>query len=489
MFITDELLLNYKRCKRRAFLNIYGNQTEKDREKDFLLKLRKEGENHTKNILEKYYSNYQQPQKIEGENWTQLAQETLTLMREGVDTIYYGKLHYIDTENISYFASPTLLIKQNIPSIFGDWSYSIINIQLGKNPKPEYKILASFASIILSKIQDFTPSFANIILRDQNSYRLNLNIWIPRTEEVIIKCINILQQKIEPEVFISRQQCSLCQWQTSCYQIAKKTKHLSLVPGITPSRYELLQKNSIFDLKSLGEISPEKVNYTLESSIIITLQKQAQSLLTNTPILKENSLPFIPNFKVELYFDIEAEPEINTDYLLGILLIDKENNYQQYYSFFAEKPTDEAIIWQQFLDFLTVYSNAPIFHYSAYEVETIRRLGLLYHTPIKEINALLDRFFDLHKYVLNNIILPIENYSLKAIANWLNFYWRSPNGQNQLKNGEFIGGDQCVVWYDQWLITGDRQYIEYILRYNEDDCLATFHLKNWLMKYYEEVNF
>ncbi|MFM7712864.1 MAG: ribonuclease H-like domain-containing protein, partial [Microcystis sp.] len=36
---------------------------------------------------------------------------------------------------------------------------------------------------------------------------------------------------------------------------------------------------------------------------------------------------------------------------------------------------------------------------------------------------------------------------------------------------------------DQWLKTGDRTLLAAILRYNEDDCRATFILKDWLVNF------
>ena len=33
--------------------------------------------------------------------------------------------------------------------------------------------------------------------------------------------------------------------------------------------------------------------------------------------------------------------------------------------------------------------------------------------------------------------------------------------------------------------TGDRSYLEAILRYNEDDCRATYHIKDWLVQFAE----
>jgi uncharacterized protein len=483
MLLTDELLLHYKRCPRRTFLNVYGHKREKEPEKDFLLKLRQESHNHTQAILGQYYPVYHQPQASE-EDWEALSRETEALMRQGVDCIYHGKLHHASTDKIDFLASPTLLVKQAIPSRWGNWSYFPVSIQLGRRPKPEYKIIAGFNTYILAYIQGATPPYAEIILRGKNTYRVNLNLWIPLTQEVVEECLQMLRAKQEPEVFISRQRCSLCQWYGYCYAIAKSQQHLSLVPGITTSRYESLQKMGISSLQSLSNVAPERLDTLIELDIGLNLQQQAKSIVENIPILKSHNVPSIPSAPIELYFDIEAEPERNLDYLLGILLIDRTNNQQKYYTFLAKTPTEEQNIWLQFLNFVSIYTEYPIFHYSAYEVETIKRLGQLYHTPPPQIDALLSRLVDLHHQVLTSVILPIENYSLKSIAQWLGFNWRDPFSGQPLLNGTILTGDQCVCWYDRWLKTGDRTWLNCILRYNEDDCKATYYLKDWLVNYF-----
>jgi uncharacterized protein len=486
MLITDELLLHYKRCSRRSFLNTYGNEQDKDREKDFLQKLKRESESHSQKILTRYYPSYHQPQVSE-DNWQLVCQQTQTLMQQGVECIYKGKLSSALNKEVTYLTSPTLLVKQSSASNLGNWSYLPVSIQLGRRPKPEYKIISGFNAQILSLIQGFTPPYAEIILRAENIYKLNLNYWLLKTQEVVQECLEMLEKKQEPEVFISRQRCNLCQWYNSCYAIAKSQQHLSLVPGISPKRYQLLEEKGISTLKSLSKISPQQIKDVIELEVAIDLQKQAQSILENSPLLKSDFVPEIPTAAIELYFDIEAEPERNIDYLLGILLIDRQNNQQKYYAFLAESLEEEKKIWQDFLDFVNIYPDAPIFHYSAYEVETIKRLTKIYSTSTPEINTLLSRLIDLHQQLLNSVILPIENYSLKSVANWLGFYWRNPDNEKKLSNGQNIGGDQCVCWYDLWLKTGNRHFLDCILRYNEDDCFATYQLKNWLVNYFDSV--
>ncbi|MEM1426813.1 MAG: TM0106 family RecB-like putative nuclease, partial [Cyanobacteria bacterium P01_H01_bin.130] len=86
------------------------------------------------------------------------------------------------------------------------------------------------------------------------------------------------------------------------------------------------------------------------------------------------------------------------------------------------------------------------------------------------IAALCDRCVDLHAWVTNLFFLPVEGYALKQIAAYLGFSWRDSSAN----------GSQAVFWYDQWLETGDRDLLNTIEIYNEDDCWATYHIAKWL---------
>ncbi len=477
LLITDDLLLNFKRCRRRAFLDVYSDRSQADREKDFLLKLRQEHRLLQEAVLAEF--DYQQPNALD-KDWQARANQTKLFMQLGVERIYHGLLLQpeISGLGITCIGSPDLLIKQPGKSQFGDWLYVPINIKLGTRPKPEYQIVAAFQAQILAAIQGVLPPTAKLILRRRNTYQVNLEIWLSRMQEVLTECIAILQQENEPEVFISRQRCSLCHWHSHCYALAESTEHLSLIPGVTPSRYEYLQTIGVDSVESLATVSPETVAEVFGIEVASKLKLQARSLLENRAFLKGDSRNInIPTTSLEIYFDIEAEPNRNLDYLLGILLVNKETKTEEFYPFLAEKPEEEGLIWEQFLHFVSLYPDAPIFHYSEYEVDAVQRLAKLYRTSPKKIQPLLSRFVDLHEMTIETVTLPVRSYSLKSLAQWLGFQWRDRG----------VRGDQTVCWYDRWLKSGDRSLLEAILRYNEDDCRATYLLKNWLVEFLLEM--
>ncbi|MCF4965937.1 TM0106 family RecB-like putative nuclease [Nostoc sp. CMAA1605] len=488
MLINAEHLLQYQRCKRRPVLDIHGDRSLRDQPSELLLKLQQDKNAHRLNVLARFP--YQKPSYPRGK-WQAGQAATIELMQLGVDYIYQGVLlanysQLVDTESESLHPTllsiPDLLVKQPGASRFGEWMYTAVNIELGKRPKQEYQVVTAFHNQVLATVQGVTPSTAWLMLRSKETkYFIDLSRWTPQMQEILQEFIQALESQTQPEIFIARQKCNLCQWHSQCHAIAQSQQHLSLLPGVTPIRYTQLQSLNLTTLDSLANTSPSLLeNLTgFDAKVATKLVIQAQSVLEKRPLTLPFSFPHPHvdlNAPVELYFDIEAQPDINLDYLLGVLVVNKQTNTQEFYSLLAETPAQEELIWQQFLDLVWRYPDAPIYHFCVYELDTVKRLAKLYRTPNKLVQPVLNRFVDIYEYLTETVTLPIESYALKAIARWLGFEWRNPEAS----------GAKCIYWYDLWLETGDRTLLEIISRYNEDDCHATHLVKDWLFNFLEE---
>jgi uncharacterized protein len=613
MLITDKLLLSYQRCHLRAFLDTCGDWKQQDPPSDFLLKLMRDSATYQQQALEN--ETYEQPYYPRGD-WEAGAAATLSLMQQGVDRIYRGVLiqgefgktnaattslagidgqyfpefgeipetpvhlssSNLPSSNITLISRPHLLIKQPGQSKFGDWSYITTDIWLSKRPKLEYQIIAAFHAQVLASVQETRPETAWLMLRKKGLSSVNLGQRTPQMFEILDDCIQMIENRDKPEVFISRQKCNLCGWYTICHAEAESIKHLSLLPGVTASRYARLKTLGITDVEALANASSKLLAEYPEfpERVAFDVVQQAESHLLNQPLLREegssatdfvtdvtdvtdvrkkeegrgkkkegrhdtdfdtdtginereegrsenseelnsseivpdivdnilndtaveevkirenkpatSSIPapvlrkkpipysqsvFLPIAPIELYFDIEAEPELNLDYLHGVLVVDRSNNTEKFHGFLAESAAEEGAIWEQFLELMWAYPIAPIFHFCDYEVKTFKRLAKLYNTPAYLWKPVLKRFVDIHKQVTQKAIMPVESYALKPIARWLGFDWRDAKAN----------GAQCVCWYDDWLKTGDRALLEAIVRYNEDDCRATYVVKDWLTNF------
>ncbi|MBD2291963.1 TM0106 family RecB-like putative nuclease [Anabaena sphaerica FACHB-251] len=479
MIINAELLLQYQRCKRRPFLDTHGDYSQRDVTHELLVKVQQDKLTHQQSVL-KNLAAYHQPD-YPSRNWEAGAAATVELMQQGVELIHRGVLLATYEEKYTLLSRPDLLVKQPGTSSFGDWFYVPVDIQLGKRPKQEYQVVAAFHAEILGALQEVILEEAWLILRNKDAtYVVDLDKWTPQMLDILAEYIQVVESPEAPEVFIARQKCNLCHWYHHCYAIAQSQQHLSLLPGVTPIRYTQLQALSTTTLEAVANISPSTLENLIgfDPEVASKLILQAQSTLTKRPLILPYALPgenLTFTAPIELYFDIEAQPDLNLNYLLGVLVVDRQENTEQFYSLLAETPAEEELIWQQFLDLVCQYPQAPIYHFCAYEVETVKKLGRLYRTPYSSVSPILNRFVDIYEQLTQSVALPIESYALKAIARWLGFEWRDQEAS----------GAKCIYWYDQWLETGDHTLLELIQRYNEDDCRATRKVKDWLVNFFQ----
>lgn len=510
MLITDKQLLSYQRCHRRGFLDAYGDPNDLDPPSDFLLKLMADSSAYQNTLLAD--QTYFKPQYLSAD-WSSGARKTLELMQQGVNCIRHGVLLkpevFIKTESavdsfepneseivVTLVSCPELLIKHPGQSKFGDWVYIPSDLKLGKRPKFDYQIISALHAYLLEEIQGVRPERAWLVLRDKSPYGVNLHERIPQLLNIITGYVEMLLLEQEPEVFISRQKCNLCQWYSFCYETARSQNHLSLIPGVTPSRYHQLKKQNLITVEALANATATvlKVYPEFEDGVAEQVIRQAQSNYYNQAIkrihedsdseeqqtFELNHLDSQNQFKtqlrqspVEIYFDIEAQPDLNLDYLHGVLVVNRRLNEHKFYSLLAETEAEEELIWKEFLNLVWAYPIAPIFHFCDYEPKTVKRLAKMYNTPSYCWKPVLKRFIDIHEQMTKTVMLPVESYALKPVAKWLGFEWRNAKAN----------GAQCVCWYEQWLKTGDRSLLDAIVEYNEDDCRATFHVKEWLTEF------
>jgi len=481
-WITDDLLLHYQRCSRRAYLDTHRDRAEADPPSDYLQKIKQDSAEHRAAVLEDYDA-FERPQYPRGD-WRRGAQATAALMAAGADYIVGGVLIDVVEQGVYLVSCPDILVKQGGWSIWGDWQYATVDIKLGKKPKLDYQIVATYHAYVLAHAQGNWPHESWLALREGRYHSVDLDQQLPKFGEILEACLADLQHEMAPEVFIAHSRCDLCHWFSQCYHSARESFHLSLLPGVTPARYTHLKAQSLTTLNDLAQAHPTQLAYLpgFGDAVAEKLIHQAQATLYNKAIARTpaNSDEFIlspqelPSAEVELYFDIEAAPDVDVIYLHGVLVVDHRNQTEQFHALLAESGDQEQKAWEHFLDLVLQYPQAPIYHFCPYEAQTARKLTRHYGSlPDEELKRLLDRFVDIHWCVTEAVTLPVESYALKHIARWMGFEWRDSDAN----------GAQSICWYNEWLATGDRTYLDAILRYNEDDCRATYHVKHWLTEF------
>lgn len=463
------------------WLDQFGDHSKKEPISEFNLKIMENG-----NIHEKQYVSNLDVVEVKEIDPAKGVLETQELMRAGVSLIYQGWLE-AEFDGLIYRGRPDLLEKSTGTSNYGDWVYIPVDIKSSSKAKPLHKQQLAFYCILLERIQGMFPESPFIVNGD--FVRLEITIdddILSETREKIIEIGQIIKGK-RPVIHISSA-IKQSPWYNECLREAEVRSDISLIYKL---RKDTAQALRAYGIDTLEKMAVQDVDALpkMPGASIETLRRaklQAQSLVEKNPIFIGQP-ETIQETKLTLYFDIEGDPWLETEYLFGFWIVgDPERKYARlgnisqsdkdngkYFLYFiAETPDLESLMWENFLAWLRILpTDFRVYHYAHYEKTTLKKLSEKYRSS-EELQYFQNHLVDLQKHVEKSMIFPLYFYSIKDIAKspFMNFKWR---------NAKASGG-QSIFWYEQWLETKDKQMLQDIIDYNEDDVRATEHLHIWI---------
>ena len=395
--------------------------------------------------------------------------------------------------NINAEIYPQLLKRVSGNSKWGEYKYIPVVYKLGHRTTKEHLFDLAFCSILLEPFQQSKIEKGFVI----SNYSNNINIEkIDLNQRLRQKVLNIFLNLNEylngsiPEITKDRKKCTICSWQKFCDSEAKNNGYLTDIDGIGSKTAFLLQKNGIFNIKELAAATKTELGEKLFQFKEQKFEKaskfinQAKSYLSGIPIRideKDNLSNLLSNKDSGfLIFDIESNPDEKHDFLYGFLKVKslfekiEDNFYDPILNLKKNGTKSDQEIFQK----LFSRENLPVLHYGETEKLAILNLVRQLDLDSKEIEILKSRFIDLHLIIRGSWILPIRNYSLKTVANWMGFRWKQKN----------VSGSKALYWWIQYKTTLNDVFLKKIIKYNLDDCLATLHIAKWLVENNENIN-
>jgi len=372
-------------------------------------------------------------------------------------------------------------------SNFGNYYYAPVEIKSSKEIKKEQWMQLILYTKILDELQGVSSETVAVINRNHERIPFVIKeTHRKKTFEKIAEIIRVVKGNKPPLKLTSTGKSS--PWYAQCVEEAEKTSDIALIYDLDSRAYPALHEEDVNTVQDAADMQVEilpKIPYASQT----TLQRvklQAQSLVDGK--LKWIGKPNLPNTKLNIYFDIEGDPLLQVQYLWGFWVVgDPDGKYAKigkirqgdngkYYVYFlAEQVEDEKQMWREFLQWVDLLpkENLTIFHYHHYEVDQCNALSKLYGGS-DSLQLFISHFVDLCEVVIKNVIFPLYFYSINDIAKskFLNFKWRHAKA----------GGAQSIFWYEDWLEKGDRNILNDIVNYNEDDVVATEYLHEWLVE-------
>lgn len=523
-------LSNFLGCKHRTALDMAaaaGRREKPTKPFDPLLELLIErGLDH-----EKQYVDWLKAQSLLVEDLShidslnhldELVAATHDAMKRGADVIVQGALR-----DGHWLSKPDILFRVATPSELGPWAYEVYDTKLSRKTKAGAILQLSLYSEMVAKVQGVTPERFYIvsprmaigrpspdelskrvkgpesmmILEYRTSdYAAYFRLVRRRMEETVVRDATEVAEANYPDPV---EHCVVCRWSRLCDDKRHKDDHISLVAGIARMHRRELARLGITTRRQCGETWPlpgELRRGSLET--YENLHRQAALQLRSTkqkiafelrpvvsyrpasgtePAQSDEGLCRLPEPSPgDMFLDFEGDPyavEGGREYLTGIITV--ENGKEQFEALWGFTDQDERTSFERLMDIITerrqIHPGMHVYHYAAYEITALRKLRLRYESRGDELDDFLRSgvFVDLYGVVRQGVRVGTESYSIKELEPLYGFE----------RKVELEDATLCRKAIEVALQNGQMpaaDIIEKVRGYNEDDCVSTLRLRNWL---------
>ena len=421
---------------------------------------------------------------------------TCRAMQDGTDVIAQATLL-----GNSWIARADVLHRVETPSDLGVYSYEIADTKLARETKGRTILQLCLYSDLLQQIQGVLPEHMHVVPpgNDFISETFRVDDYMAYYRLVrgrLLEAVgagNWQGAETYPDLC---GQCGICRWRQACNAKRHEDDHLWLVAGIRKMEIGELRERGVDTLEALARIpmpldpAPDRGAPETYERVHHQARVQLEGRLKGTNV--HELLPLEEGFgfhrlpdpaSQDIFFDFEGARFVGTEgleYLFGYVSLSDRGD-PEYHALWALTPEEEKATFEAFIDEAMARWDADegfhIYHYAAYEPSAIKRLMGRYATREDEVDRLLrgERFVDLYAVVKHALRASVESYSIKDLEPFFG-YVRQVNLHDAAHHLRAL--EYALEFEAPEAITEEIR--EAVRGYNEDDCLATLELRDWL---------
>ncbi|MGD0408407.1 MAG: TM0106 family RecB-like putative nuclease [Candidatus Limnocylindrales bacterium] len=453
------------------------------------------------------------------------ATATEDAIRRGDDVIYQAT--FFDGR---WLGLADFLLRVDRPSGLGEWSYEVVDTKLARHVKAS--ALLQICSYVeqLASIQGLEPELMHVALggsaRTVEHHRVADYMAYYRTVKAAFEAgveagggyaaAEYPPARTYPEPV---EHCDVCRWRLLCEARRRADDDLSLVAN-APSRLRRGLKNAGVSTRRrlaamelplpepLDGVGPAPLATARDQAAIqvrgedegrILYELLPPGRLRDGTVEPNRGLTSLPEPRPgDLFFDIEGDPfalDDGVDYLFGILEpgLAAPDGGPTFHAFWAvdeagavtpeaERSAFEAAI-DLMIDRLAADPDIHIYHYAPYEPTAAGRLMGRHATREEQVDRLLrgDVFVDLFRAVRQGLRASVESYSIKKLEPLYGL----------ARDEGLRDAGSSIVAFEGWLAETDvgsagprspetDETLRSIERYNRDDCVSNWRLRDWL---------
>ena len=390
---------------------------------------------------------------------------TLRAMLEGVPAIHQPQLWDLGRD---VYGRGDLLVRDNSHgSDLGPYHYRVIEIKRARKLRDSFALQAAFYNRTVGAIQGYTPGHVTVALREEVR-PVDVSGFGNKIDDVASRWIALRDGAVEQPEPGRPPDVTDSPWRVYGNKLVNERRALVLLAGVRAPERAKLRAADIHSVDMLWSRSLEEINDILGPHHGATAYHVAQSYRTGRPVPKPGRELRIPRAKRLLYFDFETSDDMHPAMPAHVYLIGCwDGTRDQFVKFLARGPEDEVEIFEAFLDYVgDDVEAARLYHWTDYEVWQMKAVMRRWPRLEGRLARLLGSCIDLKRCIQDAVYLPVPRFSIKSVAPALGFNWRQQG----------FGAYEALLCYWDSIDTGNRALADKAVRYNEDDCLAMWHV-------------
>jgi predicted RecB family nuclease len=429
-----------------------------------------------------------------GGSWKDAVAETVEALRQGVDAVYQAT--FLDGQ---WGGRSDFLIRVNIPSALGSWSYEVVETKLARSTKATALVQLCFYSDLLARIQGVEPQWMHVVLggtADPEPFQVQRYIAYFRKVRSEFETAWKTETDTYPEPV---EHCDVCSWFSVCDTRRRADDHTSQVAGISRNQRKALAERSVSTVAALAKlpVPPKPKIEGIGDAALLRIREQARLQVQGREegrliyelldgVEDGNGLAALPSpSSADMFLDLESSPYVldeGLEYLIGVVTLPADSSEEPMYeTFWSFSRSEEKKAFESFIaKVMDRWHRNPemhIYHYAPYEPTAIKRLVGRHGTCVDELDELLraEVFVDLYRAVRQGIRASVESYSIKRLEPLYGFTRTVPLREANVALQSYEAA--MALGHDLGEI-GDL--LKTIEGYNRDDCLSALRLRDWL---------
>lgn len=420
--------------------------------------------------------------------------QTLAAMRAGAPAIVQAALHAG-----AWSGRADVLLRTPEPSVFGGWSYEVVDTKLARVTKGGTVLQTSLYSDLLAEAQERAPALMHVV-RPHTGFELETYRvadyaayyrFVRRSLEAAVGALDPAATYPHPVAH-----CDVCRWRGECEDRRRSDDHLSLVAGITKNQMVELAARGVETVAALASLplplswKPERGAVSAYARVREQARVQVEARETGANVFE--LLPHQDGFGLsrlpepsdgDIFLDFEADPfvgEQGLEYLLGYEHRSDDGAWL-YTPLWALTREEEKAAFEAFVDLVTErrtrYPDLHVYHFGGYETGALKRLMGRYATREDALDQILRGLVpvDLLSVSRQSVRAGVESYSLKKLEPLFGFVRDTSLPDARLALTRL----QTSLELDEAdaIDEADRATVQ---AYNREDCSATRALRDWL---------